>query len=207
MPAVCHEFGTPTSLATRLRYLVSKYADHAPYWQFGLWVRQVALWLAPSVLQDLRAIPQAGISVAPLVLSVALQYKWKPFAEPRQNRLEMGGLCISLLLLVMGMLYDSMRSSALASDVVDVAMLTLFFLLWGGLGTHFVRSDLRATERESTQRHEKSAIVSSSNVASSASSSASSSLGADVVQGGGLGDDDGLLDGHAAEGEEEPERE
>ena len=110
-----------------------------------MWARQLAIMAAPTALSQVPAIPQTAVPVAEVLIFIILQYKWRPYAERRQNRLELSGLCISLLVLVLSVVYFAVGSEL--STVVDIVMLASFFGLWAMLGIYFVRNDTKARRR------------------------------------------------------------
>lgn len=137
-------------LKRRLRYFVSRYGSHAPYWQFVVWARQVGLMVATAALKEIADIPQSAIVLGELVLLMLLQWKWKPYPQARQNVLELGGFCVNFFILIFGMIYTTVRSSvsSTASLPIDLAMLVLFVLCWLGLVWHFVKSSSRRAQTE-----------------------------------------------------------
>lgn len=77
---------THERLVARLRYLVGKYDDHAPYWQFVLWLRQIALVVLSVLVKD--AVLQAVLSVLIILLGLLVHTIVRPYKYPYQNRLE-----------------------------------------------------------------------------------------------------------------------
>lgn len=83
---------TPLSeerLLVRLEYLVTKYADHAPYWQYVLWARQLCLIVISVIFQvvdsDEMPLAEGAAVVGVLVASLVLHRHTQPYAYAYQN--------------------------------------------------------------------------------------------------------------------------
>jgi len=131
-------------LQNRLKYIVATYREGpydncwqglARYWQFVTWARTIAIMVAPRLLMDMDALPQTIVPIAEVIVLIGLQYKCKPYPHRRQNRLELGGLVISLLTLILAIVYEV---AGPMSTVVDILIIIAFILLWAVLGRFFV---------------------------------------------------------------------
>ena len=113
----------PERLRARLRYLVAKYADHAPYWQFVLFARQIA---AAAIGQAAResALLQAGGTACLLGFSLALHVRTQPYAHRYQNRLESMLATSTLLFICGGCAYHTAEAPA-AKTTVDASLLVV----------------------------------------------------------------------------------
>ena len=127
-----------------LKYIVATYRQGpydnfwhslAPYWQFVTWARTLAIMAAPMLLKEVGALPQAAIPIAEVSFLIGLQYKCEPFPHRRQNKLELGGLIISLLTLILAVIYEV---AGPMSSLVDVLIIVIFIILWAVLGGFFV---------------------------------------------------------------------
>ena len=93
----------------RLKYLVSKYADHAPYWQFVLMARQLAV-IAISVglgAYDKPALvlAEAAATLAVLIVALVLHCRTQPYPYRSQNVLETVLASFSILAVVTASTY------------------------------------------------------------------------------------------------------
>ena len=73
-------------LQRRLQYLTKRFDDHAPYWQFVIWGRQVPLLVLSSYVEDKRVVSAVSITVC--VISLVLHFRVKPFKYDFQNLME-----------------------------------------------------------------------------------------------------------------------
>jgi hypothetical protein len=125
--------------ASRLEPLTEKYASHAPYWQFVVWGRTLALIVLETVITPEVVPPPAhayaqtvGAAIVILV-SLGLQLRFSPFGEEvlpgvSQNRLEAGLLANNVVQLITAAVYNSLRGgSGSGSMVADSILCVLFF--------------------------------------------------------------------------------
>jgi len=78
-------------LRVRLQYLMAKYADHAAYWQFVLWARQLALIIINSFHTRngrMMVLAEAFATLGVLIASLILHCHVQPYAYRHQNVLE-----------------------------------------------------------------------------------------------------------------------
>ena len=127
--------------ATRLEPLTEKYASHAPYWQFVVWGRTLALIVVDTVITpDVVAPPthayvQTIAAAVVVVISLALQIIYKPFCEEvlpgiSQNKLEASLLANNVVQLVTAAIYHAATqggdgSSTTGGLVVDIFLCAL----------------------------------------------------------------------------------
>ena len=119
-------------LEKRTKYLISCYGDHAPYWQFVVWGRQISLTAFAGILSRSSAYVQVGLPLAEMVVLILMQWKFHPYDSKAQNQLELGGLMVSTLIMAMSMGLEASKSAAL-----DVAMFVVFVVLWLALVAKF----------------------------------------------------------------------
>ena len=103
-------------LRIRLQYLISKYAKHAPYWQFVLWARQLALIgineAFESFEDDVMVLSQAAATIAVLIVTLALHWRTRPYAHGYQNVAEAVLSSCSILAVIGGGIYYVHRAHA-----------------------------------------------------------------------------------------------
>jgi hypothetical protein len=119
-------------LENRTKYLISCYGDHAQYWQFVVWGRQLSLTAFAGILSRSSAYLQVGLPLAEMVVLILMQWKFHPYDSKAQNQLELGGLMVSTLIMAMSMGLEASKSAAL-----DVAMFAVFVVLWLSLVAKF----------------------------------------------------------------------
>ena len=99
----------PERLRVRLEYLTSKYAPHAAYWQFVLWLRQLALVGVSEGFEAYKTsdlvLVEAAAALAVLVATLALHCRVRPYAYGYQNRLEVLLASCSVIALVGGCVF------------------------------------------------------------------------------------------------------
>ena len=99
----------------RLEYVVARYSAKTPYWQFVVWARQVGLAVITVALRQMTSLPQSVLMLGELLLLVLLQHKFKPYPQPRQNVLELGGYVVHLFIVVFGMVTIVMKALSCSS--------------------------------------------------------------------------------------------
>ena len=87
-----HTLLSDERLRVRLQYLVAKYADHAPHWQFVLWARQLAIIGISTFFQAYDDTPmvlaEAFMTIGVLVTALWLHCRTQPYAWAYQNKME-----------------------------------------------------------------------------------------------------------------------
>jgi hypothetical protein len=119
---------TEARLRRRLRFLVGKYADHAPYWQFVVWGRQLLLMASDVLVRYFygeSAFVQAGLICIELCLCLLLQVRVRPFETAEQNRLEASLLASDALLVAGSIVYFAASKSAQAIMIDACLVLVL----------------------------------------------------------------------------------
>lgn len=129
-------------LEVRVEYLTQRYAKHAPYWQFVVWARQLALMTVASVARAVHdnhdeATVQIGLVwaqavIALLILSASfwLHRHILPYEFAFQNEVESWLFGANLAMLLLAMIYTGLgqvEGFAYASgrDVVEDLMFAL----------------------------------------------------------------------------------
>jgi len=127
---------THEQLQYRTRYTTKRYASHAPYWQFVIWSRQLALTVV-SLLPDLLMTPQeqddmvlsegappaliwlhAGLAVGIFGLSYVLQRRMQPFVFDFQNWVEQFLLVCSAITVLLAALYTLFDARAFVIEIL-----------------------------------------------------------------------------------------
>ena len=132
----CFRFHERARLEERLRYVVAKYADHAPYWQFVVWGRLLTMLCLEKWI-DQHAVAQTAVALGDTILFLCLQMYFHPYQQARQNRLERDGLAGNAVILILGLLYHTLREHPTAALAVDMAMLVTLCGLWTVLPMRF----------------------------------------------------------------------
>lgn len=132
-------------MRTRTSYTCKRFANHAPYWQFVVWLRQFLLtWVTfiPGILaaagnaseteyirgnaDSLLAI-QVSLSLTILVVAAAFHWRTKPFGFVFQNWLEMWLLMASIALITLAAIYSTTRG--LAEGIAIEILLTATLII------------------------------------------------------------------------------
>ena len=126
--------------ATRLEPLTEKYGRHAPYWQFVVWGRTLALIVLETAITPQIVAPpahayvQMAAAAVIIVISLILQLVYQPFEEEvlpgiSQNRLEAALLANNIIQLITVAIYNDMRQRGGGGGgrtVVDAILCALF---------------------------------------------------------------------------------
>jgi len=95
-------------LLARLQYLVCRYAEHAPYWQFVLWARQLAIIVIIAGFEAYDdtsiVLAEAGATLAILGASLTLHLRVRPYAHGYQNKAEVVMSLSSMLAIIVGVI-------------------------------------------------------------------------------------------------------
>lgn len=118
-------------LRVRLQFLMAKYADHAPYWQFVLWARQLAIIAVDTAFEQYKHTPmvltQASATVAILVATLALHWHTQPYAHRHQNMLELvlGSGTILAVLTGCAAYVQRARDDAVSVEVLHASLIAM----------------------------------------------------------------------------------
>jgi hypothetical protein len=133
----------PRRLQTRLDFLTSRYAKHAPRWEVVIWLRLLALELVNIGLTlTLREVPfhqQIAVQTAFIALAAAIvlvawlaHNRVRPYALRRQNQLASVLFAAELLLLCFGLAYQLFTTTVSAPEWVENTLEVLLGLLLVG---------------------------------------------------------------------------
>ena len=119
-------------LQRRLNYLTKRYADHAPYWQFVVWARQILLIIVDYNVNNVWRLALSAIFVC--LLSLGLHVKVKPFQYEFQNEVEKWLLCSNVIIVFAAVFYSEViysyihdqSSSAFSLVIAVIIMITMF---------------------------------------------------------------------------------
>eukprot|EP00943_MAST-04B_sp_MAST-4B-sp1_P008588 g8588.t1 len=127
-------------LERRLIYLTKRFDEHAPYWQFVLWARQLPLTIFLVYVENIWAIGIFAILVC--VVSFILHNRVKPFKYEFQNLVDSYLMLSNVVIIIAAVLYSEIvrpeivsgSSSAVSvfSVLLTVIILIAMFgsLLW-----------------------------------------------------------------------------
>ena len=124
----------------RLAYIADKYADHAPYWQFCVWGRQLLLMASQSFVPSDYELVQAGCALTDLVAWAALHHRIRPYANEGQNRLESALSLENIVLWMLGMIYSTLRNTG-GAGFIDAVMVIVFLVPFFAL-TWYIRTSI-----------------------------------------------------------------
>ena len=117
-------------LERRLNYLKAKYSERAPYWQFVLWTRELAIISVGEIFsQHSSGYLQALATLAVLAISLGLHVRARPYAYPSQNRAEMVCASTSLAFIALGIVYELVNEHIHNSSAVHVTDGMLFVIV------------------------------------------------------------------------------
>ena len=122
-------------LHQRMQYLARRYGDHAPYWQFVVWARQIALLVASDWIID----PWTLAVVATLIclMSYGIHVRVKPFKYHFQNEMDKLLMLGNVVLIFVAVLYSEVLKPAIENDAENVGAWVLtgiiFIALFGSL--------------------------------------------------------------------------
>jgi len=147
-----HTALSPERLKVRLQYLTERYAIHAPYWQFVLWARQLAMIgisVAFETYDDtVMVLAEAAATVAVLVATLVLHWRTKPYAH-HQNVAELVLGSFSILAVAVGYVVYVSRISQ-ASVPIGVFQVSLLGMLLGPVSVYVVWLSVGGSRREAT---------------------------------------------------------
>ena len=144
---------------TRMRYLTDRYAAHAPYWQFVVWARQLALILDATVARAVDTLLgvyiHSGIAISILGVAWWYHHTVRPFAFAFQNTVEGVLFVFDIGLVVLGTAYTALRRSdagpitVAAMEMATVLVMTVSLLYTGiHLAWGYHRGKLQQTQVE-----------------------------------------------------------
>jgi len=109
-------------LRAQLSYLIGKFGDHAPFWQFVLWARVLFVQAVDSFTPNSMPLAKSGVIIGGILVFLAVHFRVQPYRSLFQNRLESGLLLANGLLTVLGMIYYVLRERS-GHGVVDALLL------------------------------------------------------------------------------------
>ena len=115
-------------LQRRLEYLTKRFAEHAPYWQFIIWFRQISILLCCWYVQDNRVV--AALVLVVCLLSLGLHRRVKPFKFEFQNIVEAWLLVVNIVLVIVAFLFSEVwkpNRDKVGYWILTIAMLLLIF--------------------------------------------------------------------------------
>ena len=119
-------------LKRRLNFFARRFDQHAAYWQFVVWFRQLSLLICTSIIDDNILL---GI-LASIIMSffLWLHMKVKPFAFAFQNLVEQYFLLSGICILVSGTIYCIVeaRLDNVFSLIITIIVLGILFLSYIG---------------------------------------------------------------------------
>ena len=138
-------------LDDRLQYLTGRYKNTAPYWQFVLWARQLAIIgiVAGFEAYDDTAmvLAEAGVTFAVLGATLVLHILVKPYEYPLQNVGEIVLTSLSMLAIVVGCVayWHRIDNREVSADVFGVALVgmllgpAVLFAIYAGIKHHRIK--------------------------------------------------------------------
>lgn len=111
-------------LKAQLSYMVAKFGDHAPYWQFVLWARVLFILAIEALIPSSMPLLQSGVILAGIIFFLALHSCVQPYYFLFQNRLETALLVANGLLTALGMVYYVLREGQ-GRGVIDALLMTV----------------------------------------------------------------------------------
>lgn len=135
-------------IEARTDFLTRRYAEHAPYWQFVVWMRQFCLFLdymiAALILDFGRLKPgtaarngvvwaHAIVAILLVAVSWRLHARARPFRYAYQNAVEHGLFASDLLLLTLGTVYTAVRVSNVERGALQAVETLMVLVLVGSI--------------------------------------------------------------------------
>lgn len=132
-------------MRVRTSYTCKRFGEHAPYWQFVLWVRQFGMTLItllPAILAHTGSVAeedyirgnadsllamQSSLSLFLIAFAGVVHWRIKPFAFAFQNWLEMWLLGASWTILFLATIYSLSRGQA-EGIILEVLLTTVLLL-------------------------------------------------------------------------------
>ena len=120
-------------LQRRLNYLTKRFDDHAPYWQFVIWGRQIPLLVLLYYVKNIWVVSIFTAMVC--VISLVLHIRVKPFKHDFQNLMDTCLMVTNIVLIVAAVLYSEVlrpqithESASTAPEVIltVVILVTMF---------------------------------------------------------------------------------
>lgn len=163
----------PERVQRRLQFISGKYADHAPYWQFIIWARQLALILLTVLTRivveadgvtDGAMAEKAAVWVQAVLALVVLIGAWRlhalvvPFEYAVQNNVDNFLYASNVVLVSLGTLYTGLTlvdidkatvdaiEAAMILTLIGALLLAAAYLAWSGR-----RGMLQLTQAEATR--------------------------------------------------------
>ena len=131
-------------LKRRLNYLTKRFNDHAPYWQFIIWARQISILIANfNVLHGFQYTKWV-LSIIVLCicfLSLILHMHVKPYKYEFQNEVDKWLLIANIIIVFTATIYSELLKPSIEHDISKtsswiitfIILITMFGSLIGGM--------------------------------------------------------------------------
>lgn len=123
-----------------LYIIIQRYANHAGYYQFLIWARQVSILILTSLTNAKVNSDRLIVGVSAFIvcsISLALHVKIQPFIYEFQNRMEKWLMLTNMVLIFAATLYSEFLRSHIKSDSDNVwswvFSFFILFLIFGSL--------------------------------------------------------------------------
>ena len=110
-------------LRVRLNYLSNRYREHAPYWQFVVWGRQISLLVLNYMISDTWLFASLAVLITLIVL--AFHIVVKPFQYDYQNEVEQWLSAANILILLFAAIYTYLMNSSNGKEAFWTMILTI----------------------------------------------------------------------------------
>ena len=105
-------------LKRRLHYLTKRFSNHAPYWQFIIWGRQISILIVNFNIKNKWTM--AGIVIIICSLALQLHVRVKPFIHDFQNEVDKWLLICNIIIVFIGVIYSELLKPNIENDTSNV---------------------------------------------------------------------------------------
>ncbi len=129
-------------LKRRLHYLTKRFTNHAPYWQFIIWGRQISILIVNfSIKNNNSKWILAGIVIIICSLALVLHVRVKPFIHEFQNEVDKWLLICNIIIVFIAVIYSELLKPNVENDtsnvwswiVTVIILITMFGSLLGAM--------------------------------------------------------------------------
>ena len=119
-------------LKRRLNYLTKRFNDHAPYWQFVIWARQISILIANfNVLHGFQ-YSKWVLSIIVLCicfLSLILHMHVKPYKYEFQNEVDKWLLIANIIIVFTATIYSELLKPSIEHDISNIWSWIITFII------------------------------------------------------------------------------
>lgn len=118
-------------VVSRYGFFYQSYKSRCNYWEVSIYLRKATIAIVTSSSYALKPLLQGFLSIGTLVISLAAQFYYQPYKEPKLNKMEEVSIFTSLTVYILG----GMVQCNVGNDAVQVALsITMIIVLMTFVG-------------------------------------------------------------------------